>query len=165
MRRAKLRAWLSEVELMEWVRTAEAADDCRRRLAVWLTYLGGHRAAQIAELLCVSVQAVWLWLGQYNREGPGGLRRQGRGGRRWGYLTTATEGQLLAQWERAAGQGQVITAKGLHAHVCQAVGRQVSLGYVYRLLHRHGWRKLGPRARHVKGDPQAQQQFKKNSPA
>jgi hypothetical protein len=37
---------------------------------------------------------------------------------------------------------------------------EVSRGYVYGLLHRHGWRKLGPRPR----PPQGQKQLKNNSP-
>ena len=43
------------------------------------------------------------------------------------------------------------------------VFKEVSLAYVYRLLRRHQWRKLGPRPRHVKADPEAQEAFKKNS--
>jgi Winged helix-turn helix len=30
-------------------------------------------------------------------------------------------------------------------------------------LHRHGWRKLAPDKRHPKSDPQAQEEWKKNS--
>jgi hypothetical protein len=40
----------------------------------------------------------------------------------------------------------------------------VSLAYVYRLLHRHGWRKLGPRPRHPKAQPAVQERFKKTPP-
>jgi hypothetical protein len=32
---------------------------------------------------------------------------------------------------------------------------------MYRLLDRHGWRKLMPRPRHPKADPQAKEQLKK----
>jgi len=36
---------------------------------------------------------------------------------------------------------------------------------VYRMLARQGWRKLAPRPRHPRSDIQAQEAWKKNSPA
>ncbi|MDR0250284.1 MAG: winged helix-turn-helix domain-containing protein [Burkholderiales bacterium] len=39
----------------------------------------------------------------------------------------------------------------------------MALSSVYNLLHRHGWRKLAPDKRHPKSDPQAQEEWKKNS--
>ena len=58
-----------------------------------------------------------------------------------------SERELLAALQEQAGRGQVLAAKQIHGRVRQAVGKKVSLDYVYRLLHRHGWRKLGPRDR------------------
>ena len=115
-------------------------------------------------MIGVSVQGVWLWVGQYNRKGDQGLVRRGRGGRRWSFLSWEDEEGLLKSFEEAALAGKVMTVKHLHAQVRQRVGKKVSLDYVYRLLHRHRWRKLGPRARHVKNDPQAMEAFKKNFP-
>lgn len=156
-------AWLSELELLEWLRSAESRGAYQRRLAVWVTYLHRWPAHQVATLLGVSTPAVWRWLGQYNDQGPAGLTRQGRGGRRWAFLTLAQEQELLGALQAEAGRGRVLTAKQLHGRIQRAVGQPVSLDYVYRLLHRHGWRKLGPRPQHVKADPQAQAEFKKNS--
>jgi hypothetical protein len=36
---------------------------------------------------------------------------------------------------------------------------------VYRLLARHGWRKVAPDTRHPKSDPAEQERWKKNFPA
>jgi hypothetical protein len=44
----------------------------------------------------------------------------------------------------------------------QRIGHDVDDSTIYRLLNRHGWRKLMPRPRHPQADPQAQEQFKKN---
>ena len=54
----------------------------------------------------------WLWIGQYNRQGPAGLQRKGRGGRRWAFLTLDQEQDLLATLQEQAGQGKVLTARG-----------------------------------------------------
>jgi transposase len=154
---------LSEEEFRVWLLQAATRQDYQRRLAIWLTHAYRFHAAQIAWMLQVSVQAVWLWVGQYNKQGPGGLERVGRGGRRWAFMSWTDEEALLAGFAARASRGEVITAKALWPEIETAVGRKVSLDYVYRLLHRHKWRKMGPRPRHVKGDPEAQEEFKKNS--
>lgn len=155
-RRTHVEPWLSERELLEWVRAGKPRAAYQRRLAVWLTYLRHFPAHEVATLLGVSTPAVWRWLSQCNRQGPAGLARRGHGVRRWAFSTLDQERELLAALQEQAGRGQVLTTKQIHGRVRQAVGKKVSLDYVYRLLHRHGWRKLGPRPRHVKTDPQAQ---------
>lgn len=109
----------------------------------------------------VSVQAVWKWVGQYNGQGLLGLQGRGRGGRRWSYLTEEQELHLLNSLEEKAEKGDVLTARQVLPLACNAAGRKVSLAYVYGLLHRHQWRKLGPGPRHVKSDADARETFKK----
>jgi transposase len=159
---AQLKPWLSPEELAVWVREAPNKDAYQKRLAVWLTHLR-RPATEIADLLQVSTPAVWLWIKQYNHQGPVGLARKGRGGRRWSYLSWEAEAELLLSWEERALRGEVLTAPQLLPEVQRMVGKEVSLDYVYKLLHRHQWRKLGPRPRHVKADREAQAEFKKNS--
>jgi transposase len=72
---------------------------------------------------------------------------------------------LLHSLHTRAGKGELITAKKILKDVPEAVGRSVSLDYVYRLLNRHGWRTIGPRPRRLKADPEIQEGFKKNSTA
>lgn len=155
--------WVSETELLEWLRASGDADEYRKRLTVWLAHFGRWPCREIAEMAGVSVQAVWRWVGQYNREGFRGIRRQRRGGRRWAYLDERQEALLLSSLEERAARGDILTAKQILPLVREAAGREVSLAYVYRLLRRHNWRKLGPRPHHVKGDAEAREQFKKNS--
>lgn len=165
MRRpSELVSWLSDEELQEWVREAKTSEELQRRLAIWLTHFREWSAKKIAEMIGVSVQAVWLWVGQYNRKGPQGLFRSGRGGRRWSFLSLEEEEKLLKSFEDEALKGKVLTVKQLHARVERKIKKKISLDYVYRLLRRHHWRKLGPRPRHVKNDPQAMEVFKKNFP-
>ena len=160
---AVIEPWLSTEELQVWVREAPDKASYQRRLAVWLTHIGELAAHQVAEFLCASKQAVWLWIGQYNRNGPEALEREGRGGRRWAYLSEKEEEAFLGKFQERAAKGDILTAKQLHAELMRKTAREVSLGYVYGLLHRHGWRKLGPRPRHPRAQVQVQQRFKKNS--
>ena len=45
------------------------------------------------------------------------------------------------------------------------LGKTLALSSVYRMLARHGWRKLAPDTHHPQGDPEARDDWKKNSPA
>jgi len=160
---ARINPWLSEEEFLVWIREAASREAYQKRLAVWLTKIGPFHADEVSKMLGVSKQAVWLWVSQYNKDGPEGLVRRGRGGRRWSLLSWPQEETLLKSFEKRALGGEWITAKQMLPKICQTAGEEVSLAYVYRLLRRHQWRKLGPRPRHIKADPQAQEEFKKNS--
>lgn len=159
---SQLREWFSSEELLAWVQEAGGKADYQKRLAVWLTHAGPFHAAEVARYLGVSKQAVWLWVGQYNKLGPEGLERTGRGGRRWGFLSPEEEMDLLAGFMERASRGDVVTALHLHRDICRRVGKDVSMAYVYKLLHRNQWRKLAPRSHHPKADAKAQEAFKKN---
>ena len=112
---ASITPWLSTEEMQVWVRAAPDKPSYQKRLAIRLTHLGEFAARQIADWLCVSKQAIWLWISQYNRHSPEGLERQGRGERRWAYLSVEQEAAFLRQVERRALAGEVLTAKQLHA--------------------------------------------------
>lgn len=158
---ASIQPHLRDEELREWAHARVDQATYRRRLAIWMTHHARLHAATVADLLGVSRPSVWKWIGEYNRYGPAGLERQGRGGRRWAFLGWAEEEALLAAWHARAVQGEVMTVKQMLEEVRVHTGRMVSLAYMYRLLHRHGWRKVAPRHHHVKYDPAAQAAYKK----
>lgn len=165
MRRpAQLSPWMEEIELLSWLREAETADEHRKRLCIWLTHLGRFQAHEIADMIGISLPSVWRWVGQYNRQGPMALGRSRRGGRRWGYMSEDAERSLLADFTKRALGGDITSAKQLHAEISRKLGHNISLAYVYKLLHRNRWRKLGHRPRHVKADRKIQAAFKKTFP-
>src|ERR1035437_4789113 len=124
MRRpASIKAWLCPEDLQTWVRETHSREEYQRRLAIWLTHVGPFAAHPVATLLGVSKQAVWLWVGQYNRQGPGGLG--GRGARRLAYLPLAQEAAFLESFEARAQQGQILTARQMHRQLGQVTGKKV----------------------------------------
>ena len=149
MRRpAVIHRWLSEKKLKAWVRKAQSREEYQKRLAIWMTLTGPFPAHRVASLLVVSKQAVWLWVSQYNRKGPEGLQRQGRGGRRRAYLSPSQEAALLESLQRRAQRGDFPTARQVQEEVSQATRIKVSISYIYRLFDRIGWRRLGAPAGH-----------------
>jgi hypothetical protein len=86
-----------------------------------------------------------------------------RGGRRHQFMSVEEEKVFLAPWIEKAGQGGVLVVPPIHAAFTQAVGCKVPKSTIYRLLARHGWRKVTPDTRHPKPDPETQAAFKKTS--
>jgi len=86
------------------------------------------------------------------------------GGRRRASLTLEEERNFLEPWERGSSDGTVLVASPLRAALAQKLGHPVAASVVYRMLARHGWRKVAPDMRHPKSDPQVQEEWKKNSP-
>jgi transposase len=78
-------------------------------------------------------------------------------------MSPEEERAFLARFLARAEAGDLLTAKQLHPEVCKALGQEVSMDYVYKLLHRNDWRKLAPRPHHAKQDPAIAAEFKKNS--
>jgi hypothetical protein len=50
----------------------------------------------------------------------------------------------------------------MRAALAQKLSRPVRANVIYRMLARHGWRKLAPDTRHPKSDALVQQEWKKN---
>jgi len=144
---ALIHPWLSEKDLRTWVRKARSCEEYQKRVAIWMTRTGPFPAHRVASLLVVSKQAVWLWVSQYNRQGPDGLQRRGRGGRRRSYLSLSQEAALLKRLQKRAQRGQASKAREVQEEVSKVAHKKVSISYIYRLFDRIGWRKLGARAR------------------
>src|SRR3990172_10110482 len=84
------------------------------------------------------------------------------GGRRNALLTIEEEREFLAPWLEQARAGGVLVVSPLRAALAQRLGRPVKASVLYRLLARHGWRKVAPDTRHPKSDPTVQEAWKKN---
>jgi len=80
------------------------------------------------------------------------------------YLTFEQEAAFLESFSEAAKNGHLTTIQQIQQAFETNVGSQVAPSTLYRLLERHGWRKLGPRPYHPEDDKAAQETFKKTSP-
>lgn len=84
------------------------------------------------------------------------------GGRRRSLMTWEEEKVFLKPWAAQASTAGVLVVSPLRAALSERLGRRVTHSVVYRLLARHGWRKVAPDTKHPKSDPAAQAEWKKN---
>src|ERR1035437_9076738 len=86
------------------------------------------------------------------------------GGRRQSLLTPQEERAFLKPWLESAAAGHLVVVSPIRAALAQRLGKPVKPSVVYRLLARHGWRKVAADTRHPKSKPEGQEEGKKNSP-
>ena len=79
-------------------------------------------------------------------------------------MTLEEEQEFLRNWEVKAIEGGVLSVPPIHAALVERLGRSIPMSTTYRLLARHGWRKVQPDTKHPKSKPEIQEEFKKNSP-
>ena len=138
---------------------------CRQRwLIIYNALVEPRKAEDIARHCGVSKATVHDVISTYNRLGEAAVETSGKGGRRRQYLTLEEEKEFLAPFFKQAQAGLIATTAEIWHAFEKRVGHHVDDSTSYRLLNRHGWRKLLPRPRHPQADPQAQDQFKKTLP-
>lgn len=146
---------------------AETADvkELRAAQAVLLPALAHTTLEQTAALLGVGRASVPRLQQRFRAQLHPTRPSRRWGGRRRAMMTLEQEKAFLAPWaEQARGAG-VLVVSPLRAALAEKLGRKkVAASVVYRLLARHGWRKVAPDTRHPKSDPAAQAEWKKNYP-
>lgn len=144
---------------------AQTIEDLRCAQAVLLPALLSATLEQTAAALGVGRASV----GRYQAKVRSRLTHPARldaqwGGRRRAAMSQEEEREFLEPWAEKSADGGMLIIAPLRAALAQHLGRPVTHSVVYRLLARHGWRKVAPDTRHPKSDPSVQEEWKKNSP-
>lgn len=150
--------------LAERLKRAASHAEYQRIQCVLIRATLGSSAAQIAQLLGWSTATVHVLHSRWAREGEALFDLRGRGGRRHQHLSLEQEQHLLAPFVRRAQAGGMLTVAQIQHAYQERLGQTVAPSTIYRLLDRHGWRKVVPRPRHPKADVAAQAAFKKTPP-
>jgi transposase len=101
---------------------------------------------------------------QYLKEGEPVLEASKRGGRYRANMTVDEERLFLSSFLEKSGRGEILVVSKIKEAYEKEVGHRVPKSTIYRIVTRHGWRKVAPRPHHPKGDIVLQEEFKKNSP-
>ncbi len=135
----------------------------KRMQCIWLRATLNLTPEKIAVAVDLKPSTVRQIQSRYLRNGVATLLGPGRGGRRHEYLTHEEERAFIEQFRHEAESGNVLEVSDIKRALETKVGHPVHKTTVYRMLDRHGWRKIIPRPRHPKGDRDAQEAFKKTS--
>ena len=141
---------------------ATTVADYRKALSLILVAQLNLDADQIADLLGTSRRTVFRDRGSIRIQDD--TPKNSWGGRRHCSMSIEEEREFLAQWEVKATVGGVLTVPPIHAALVECLGHDTPMSTTYRLLARHGWRKVQPDTKHPKSNPALQDEFKKNSP-
>ena len=120
-------------------------------------------ASEIAQVLGWATVTVHITHSRWAKEGESLFDLKGKGGRRHQNLTEQQEAEVLAPFFGQAGAGNVLKVADIQTAYEAQAGKAVPNSTVYRMLGRHGWRKVAPRPRHPKADVTARGAFKKVS--
>jgi len=153
-----------ENQAREAVKNAKTLEELRAAQAVLLPAETGSTLEQTAALLGVSRANVNLLQARFRKSRQIGPQLpRFRGGRRNALLSAEQEIEFLTPWLASAQAGGMLVVSPVRAALAQRLGRPIKASVTYRLLARHGWRKVAPDTAHPKSDPLAQADWKKNS--
>jgi transposase len=151
--------------LADRLKRAQSRSEYQRIQCVLVRATLGSSAAQIAQLLGWSTATVHVLHSRWAHEGEAVFDVRGRGGRRHQHLSAEQEADVLAPFVERAKAGGMLKVAEIQQAYERLAGVAVAPSTIYRLLDRHGWRKVVPRPRHPKADVAAQAAFKKTAPS
>ena len=135
------------------------------RVRRWLIIRQGlvekSTAKELAERLGMKEQSIKNLVSAYNKKGITAIEVSGRGQRQKAYLTLEEEKEFLNTFTDKASEGYISTTAEIKIAFEKHIGKQIDPSTIYRLLKRHNWRKIKPRAVHPKANKKEQESFKK----
>ena len=135
----------AEIEEIRKTNTDKKVD--RRLYAVQLRG-EGLTNDEIAQKLDTSKKMVSQWVSAYiNNGGISALLPKERIGMHRN-LSIEEEREFLSAYTKQAEAGQIIDLNKLKAAYIEKVGHSIGGSQIYRMLERHGWRKVMPRSKH-----------------
>jgi len=150
--------------LAERIKRANSHAEYQRIQCVLIRATLGSSAPEIAQLLGWATATVHVIHSRWNKEGDAIFDLRGRKGGNHRHLDHTQEQHFLAPFVKQASAGGMLNVAEIRQAYEQQIGKSVAPSTIYRLLERHGWRKVVPRPRHPKADVAAQAAFKKTPP-
>jgi transposase len=145
----------------EAARKATTCDELRMALTILVPSVINIPDQTIGRIIGRSRPSVVRLRKRFRESCAGQASKRNRGGRRYGYLTIEQELQFLSPFFNQASKGGILIAIEIKRAYEAVVGHKVAKTTIYRMLDRHGWRKIMPRPRHTKSDAKAREGLKK----
>lgn len=138
---------IEAVSEIESVRKTVKDKQVDKRLHAIQLRAQGMKNPEIAEKLDCNPKVVSRWVCAYHKGGLASLLGKPRGGNHRN-LSYEQEAEFLAQFEKRGQSGQILTVEEIKQAYIELVGHSIGGSQIYRVLHRHGWRKVMPRSQH-----------------
>ena len=138
-----------EIKRIEEARRANKDKRAEVRLKALELRAKGSKAKAVAEATGFHEAYVTQLVAKYRDHGLEAIAGNHYGGNRRN-MTVEEEAAILAPFKERAGKGEMVEISEIAAAYRSAVDHPISNGQIYRVLHRHGWRKVMPRSRHPK---------------
>ena len=147
------------------LKNAKTADELRLAQSVLLPLELGMSLEQTAACIGRSVGATCTMRTRFAKvaEGKMSAARSKTALRNRAHADLAQEAAALDAVMAAANEGGIVVIPRIQARLETQLGKKLALSSVYRMLARHGWRKLAPDTRHPQGSPELREEWKKNS--
>lgn len=124
--------------------------------------ISSPRIAPLVGLNPINIRKIWK---RYRLEGEKALLNERRGGTRGSaHLSLEDEAEFLKSFLKKSQKGGVFIVSEIHKAYSALLKRKVDISLIYRLLHRHGWRKITPRPHHPKRNLEKQEEWKSSFP-
>ena len=139
----------SDREKIEKARKINRDKQIENRLKVLLMRCDGKKQKEIAEVTGFARSHVCSIIRKYFEEGLTAISEKHYKSNRCN-MSFEEEEKFLASYSEQAKQGHILCVKEIEAAYIAKVGHSISSGQIYRVLKRHGWRKVMPRSQHPK---------------
>jgi transposase len=151
------------VELQNFRKSKWPGFEFQRFLCVWLRVEQDLSTKEIARVLDWNVNTIRITQRDFIARGSKAFVEEKRGGRRRQLMTIEEEKLFLASFADLADSASMLVVNEIKAALEKQLGRAVHKTTVYRMLRRHGWRKVVPRPQHPKQNKEAIDAFKKRA--
>jgi transposase len=149
----------------EQIASTKSADALRAAQALLLPLEFGLSLEQTAAAIGLSKSRTGKLRTRFQRIKTGAEQPKTKKGlRNHALMTLDEETKFLAPFIDKARNAGIIIVPPLKAGLERHLGRPVAISRVYRLLQRHGWRKLAPDKQHPQSDPVAQEEWGEKTP-
>lgn len=136
-----------QIEELEVARKANKDKNVENRIKALVMRANGKTLKQIAQATEYNPAYVSQLVSTYCNKGLSAIIENHYAGNRRN-MSYAEEEAFLAEYKKQAEKGQIIEVSAIKSSYEKKVGHCIGKGQIYRVLKRHGWRKIMPRSKH-----------------
>ncbi len=151
-----------KIEIKRAYKKSKNVKEQKRLLCLKLRIVRGYSSNNIASIVGYSSEFVDHIISNYNRFGLEVIAPKKQGGNHRN-LTVEQEKEFLNSFSKLAEEGKMLEVSDIIKSYEELVGKTGVKSVVYKMLARHGWRKVMPRAQHPdKSSVEEIEAYKKN---